>query len=170
MCIRDSGTSGLNDFLRAFGSECAVYVGGPEAQDRPALWVHGHAALGGTPIGNGVYVGVRSVSQAVTGVLDGKYRSMDFKFFVGRHSEMMECPTKFQPVACSRQVALKQCIQLPVPLWHQVLDLCGGELGEISTTEREKRDDLKFQIVDEDDEESLFDEEEDDEDLFSSGV
>ena len=34
-----------------------------------------------------------------------------------------------------------------------VLELCGGELGEISSLEMLKRDDMLFEIVDEDDDE-----------------
>jgi putative transcriptional regulator len=36
------------------------------------------------------------------------------------------------PVACSRQLALKQVIQLPKPLWREVMELCGGELRQTS--------------------------------------
>jgi putative transcriptional regulator len=46
-------------------------------------------------------------------------------------------------VACARALALKQCIQLPKPLWHEVMEFCGGELSEISKLEFQKRTDLK---------------------------
>jgi hypothetical protein len=36
--------------------------------------------------------------------------------------------------------------------------LCGGELKEISSLEMLKRDDLQFEIVDEDEDEDAFDE------------
>ena len=36
------------------------------------------------------------------------------------------------PVAGAKELALKQVIQLPKPLWREVLELCGGELAEIS--------------------------------------
>lgn len=39
-----------------------------------------------------------------------------------------------------------------------VLELCGGELKEISSLEMLKRDDLQFEIVDEDEEDAAFDE------------
>lgn len=39
-------------------------------------------------------------------------------------------------------MALKQCIGLPKPLWHEVMELCGDELGVISSLELLKRDDL----------------------------
>ena len=40
-------------------------------------------------------------------------------------------------------MALKQCLGLPKPLWHEVLELCGGEMGELSRIELLKRDDLE---------------------------
>ena len=46
-------------------------------------------------------------------------------------------------MACARSVALKQCLGLPKPLWHEVLELCGGELGELSSIELLKRSDLE---------------------------
>ena len=53
------------------------------------------------------------------------------------------------PVACSKQLALKQVIQLPKPLWREVLELCGGDLkkaskrayGELDEQEDEDEDD-----------------------------
>jgi hypothetical protein len=47
------------------------------------------------------------------------------------------------PVACARPLALKQCLGLPKPLWHEVLELCGGELAELSKLELLKRQDLE---------------------------
>lgn len=156
----------LRDFVRAFGSECAVYVGGPDCQDEPAIVVHGIAHLSGAQkIATGLYQG--GLYAAVQGVLEGVYQPLDFRFFVGRHEydtnkhgttlDLDILMGKYQPVACARSLALKQCIQLPKPLWHEVLELCGGELEHISKLELLKRDDLDFQIVNDDDD----DEEED---------
>ena len=36
------------------------------------------------------------------------------------------------PVACSRPLVLKHSASLPKPLWHEVMQLCGGECAEIS--------------------------------------
>ena len=33
------------------------------------------------------------------------------------------------------QVALKQCLGLPKPLWHEVMELCGGECATLSRLE-----------------------------------
>jgi hypothetical protein len=155
----------LKDFLRAFGSECAVYVGGPDDQHLPAILLHGHEDLPGSiEIAPGIYQG--GIRAAVQGVLAGRYNPLEFKFFVGRHrsttpGELQRAVMlgKYQPIACARSIALKQCIQLPKPLYHEVLELCGGQSADISQMEMLKRDDLRFQIIDEDDD----DDEDDDE-------
>jgi hypothetical protein len=147
----------LKDFLRAFGSECAVYVGGPDDQHLPAILLHGHEDLPGSiEIAPGIYQG--GIRAAVLGVLAGRYKPLEFKFFVGRHrsttpGELQRAVMlgKYQPIACARSIALKQCIQLPKPLYHEVLEFCGGQLADISQMEMLKRDDLRFQIIDEDD-------------------
>jgi Uncharacterized ACR, COG1678 len=182
----------ITDFIKAFGSECGVYVGGPDDQHLPAILIHGipdlEDAVEIAP-GTGIYQG--GLHAAVQGVISGIYKPLEFRFFVGRHSysnnsddefydddddddddevrnlidedddddEMIIPSTldidvvlgKYQPVACARSIALKQCIQLPKPLWNEVLDLCGGELKDISELEQLKRDDIPFQFVTDDD-------------------
>lgn len=65
------------------------------------------------------------IEAAVKGVLDGEYSPLEFRFFVGCHSyeesalDVAVHLGKYQPVACARSVALKQCISLPKPLWHE---------------------------------------------------
>lgn len=172
-------TVDLKDFLRAFGSECGVYVGGPDHQERPAELIHGvPGLLGATEIAPGIYKG--GLAAAVRGVLSGQYKPLEFRFFVGRHEykesalDLAVVLGKYQPVACARSLALKQCIQLPKPLWHEVLETCGGELSDISQLELLKRDDLRFQIVDEDDDDDdeeydiVVDLSDDVDDLYSS--
>ena len=152
-----STTVDLDRFLSAFGNECAVYIGGPDGQDQPAELIHGIKDLpGATLVAPGIYRG--GLQAAVDGVLKGVYQPLDFRFFLGRHDyeeTMLHVAVvlgKLQPVACSRTLALKQCLSLPKPLWHEVLELCGDELAEISKFESQKRDDLNFQIIDDDDE------------------
>ena len=64
-------------------------------------------------------------APAIDGVLSGKYKPLDFRFFVGHTSyskgQLQDAVTKgkYQPIACSRPLVLKQCIQLPKPLWHE---------------------------------------------------
>jgi hypothetical protein len=188
----------FRDFMKAFGTECGIYVGGPDDQHLPAILIHGISDLdGGTEIapGTGIYQG--GLKAAVQGVLSGLYKPLEFRFFVGRHSycagidddddegddgdeidyiddddddddndddELIVASTldldvvlgKYQPVACARSFALKQCIQLPKPLWNEVLELCGGELKDVSEFEQLKRNDLPFEFVDEDDDDDEF--------------
>lgn len=166
---RSSSRLDLNRFMKAFGAECAVYIGGPDHQDQPAELIHGIAGLVGSveiAPGTGIYRG--GLMAAVEGVLSGLYRPLDFRFFVG--CRLFEDSTldlsvmlgKYQPIACARSVPLKQCISLPKPLWHEVLELCGGEMHEISQLESEKRDDLRIQIIDDDEEDDDDDDDDDD--------
>ena len=62
---------------------------------------------------------------------------------MGRRRALSTVERGWAPVACARPVALKQCLGLPKPLWHEVLELCGGELAEISKMELLKRTDLE---------------------------
>jgi hypothetical protein len=160
----------LDHFMQAFGTECAVYVGGPDNQDAPATLVHGFKELpGAVEVSPGANIYTGGMDAAIQGVIDGKYKALDFRFFVGKHSFddnvlELECILgKYQPIACARPLALKQCISLPKPLYHEVLELCGGELKMISQLELLKRDDIssiQFEVDDEDDEddENILDE------------
>lgn len=149
----------LVKFLNAFGEECAVYIGGPHQQEKAAIMIHGIADLPGAAEispGCGIYCG--GIEAAIQGVVAGQYKPLDFRFFVGRHTyeqsahmDLAVVLGKYQPIACTRALALKQCLSLPKPLWHEVLELCGGEMEEISRMEMLKRDDLKFEIVEDSD-------------------
>jgi len=140
------------NFMMAFGSECAVYIGGMDEQERPAKILHGIADLpGAVEIVPGSRIFCGGIDSAVQGVLQGKYKPMDFRFFVGRHLYDESNPLdlsillgKYQPVACARSLILKQCISLPKPLWHEVLELCGSEMKELSILEFAKRDEMRF--------------------------
>ena len=119
-------TQNIVKFLSVFENECGVYVGGPDDMDKPAIMIHGiHDLPGAVEIspGTGIYRG--GLEAAMDGVLAGKYRPLDFRFFighrryVGRQLEDAIRLGKYQPVACSRPLVLKQCIQLPKPLWHE---------------------------------------------------
>ena len=77
---------------------------------------------------------------------------------------------KYQPMACSRSVVLKQCIALPKPLWNEINELCGGLRKDISELEMLKRDDIQIQIIDDnliDDDEEDDDDDLDDDDEFT---
>ena len=155
----------LHKFMAAFGSECAVYIGGPDDQGKPAEIIHGIKSLkGAREIAPGTEIYRGGLAAAVDGVLKGIYQPLEFRFFVGKHIydenllDVMAVLGKYQPIACSRALALKQCISLPKPLWHEVLEWVGGDLAEISELELSKRDDLKFRIVDEEDYDDIVDE------------
>ena len=113
-------------FLLAFSAECAVYIGGPDEQSKAATVIHGIADLpGAVEISPGAQIYQGGLEAAITGVLDGKYNPLEFRFFVGCHAyeesalEVAVHLGKYQPVACARSVALKQCISLPKPLWNE---------------------------------------------------
>ena len=118
--------------VQAFGREAAVYMGGPDRQDDPALFIHGIPNLrGATELapGTGIYRG--GMEAGVEGILKGEYKPLDFRFFLGRqsydpkeHAERGALIQKieqgaYQPLACARTLALKQCLGLPKPLWHE---------------------------------------------------
>jgi hypothetical protein len=123
----------VDKFVQAFGSSGAVYMGGPDLATEPALLVHGIADLeGATELapGTGIYEG--GLPAAVEGVLDGSLQPLDFRFFIGRRifdpkADSGKATTllrkvqegAYKPVACARSVALKQCLGLPKPLWHE---------------------------------------------------
>ena len=145
---------GLTNFMLAFRDECAVYIGGSDDQSKPATLIHGIRDLPGAveiSPGSNIYRG--GLEAAVEGVLAGKYTPLEFRFFVGCHDyeeSMLDVEVrlgKFQPVACARALALKQCMSLPKPLWHEVMDLCDGDLPDISSLEMVKRDEVTFQVV-----------------------
>ena len=73
--------------------------------------------------GTGIFKG--GIEAAMAGILSGKYKPLDFRFFIGHTNyiggqlDKAVSLGKYQPVACSRPLVLKQCIQLPKPLWHE---------------------------------------------------
>ena len=120
------GRPSLDRFRQAFGKECAVYVGGTDRQEEAALLVHGFADLpGAREISPGANIYVGGLTAAVEGVLSGRYQALDFRFFVGRHEytdKLLDLEVvlgKLQPIAAARTLALKQCISLPKPLFHE---------------------------------------------------
>ena len=130
-------------FMAAFGNEAAVYVGGPESQDALGIVIHGFDLPGASELAPGTKIYTGGVEAIVDAVLDGSRSPLDFRWFVGRRRDVSTIDGAWGPVACARPVALKQCLGLPKPLWHEVLELCGGEMGELSRIELLKRDDLE---------------------------
>lgn len=79
-------------FVRAFGAEAAVYVGGPDEQDAPGIVVHGRDLPGAAEIapGTGIYTG--GVEAIVDGVLGGEFQPLDFRWFLGRRQVRRHLP------------------------------------------------------------------------------
>lgn len=81
-----SRTQSLVKFLTAFENECAVYNGGPDGQIQPAEIIHGIPDLeGSVEIGEGTGIYRGGIDAAIDGVLSGKYKPLEFRFFVGYH-------------------------------------------------------------------------------------
>merc|ERR1712048_1076727 len=126
-----------------FGDNMCMYVGGPEKLEEGATLVHGHGSLEGSveiAPGTGIYTG--GERAAIEAVRDGIHSPLDFRWFVGRHTALQPTDGAWQPAACSRALALKQCLGLPKPLWHEVMELIGGDYEMLSRLELIKREDL----------------------------
>ncbi len=61
---------------------------------------------------------------------------MDFRFFCGVVAwqpgdlDKEVAAGAWHTAACSRVLVLKQCLQLPTPLWREVMCLMGGRYAE----------------------------------------
>ncbi|KAG8458528.1 hypothetical protein KFE25_003063 [Diacronema lutheri] len=133
----------LDRLVGAFGAQAGVYVGGPDAQREPALFVHGIDGLSGAvEVSPGTRIFTGGLDAAIDGVISGTYKPLDFRFFVGRTRALSTAQGEYIALACARPIALKQCLGLPKPLWHEVMELAGGECAQLSRMEITKRDDL----------------------------
>jgi len=133
----------IADCVKAFGEDAAVYVGGPNEQEGAGILVHGFDLPGASEIAPGVGIFVGGARAAIQGVLNGTFSPLDFRWFVGRHTALSSLRGEWRAVACARPIALKQCLGLPKPLWHEVMELCGGECADLSRLELLKRDDIE---------------------------
>uniref|UniRef100_A0A7S0LJD4 Selenoprotein O n=1 Tax=Coccolithus braarudii TaxID=221442 RepID=A0A7S0LJD4_9EUKA len=132
-----------DDFMLAFGREGAVYVGGPSKQREGGLLVHGFGHLeGAVEVSPGTRIYRGGALAAIDAVKSGELSPLDFRWFVGRQTGISTAEAGWSAVACARPLALKQCLGLPKPLWHEVLELCGGDLAVWSQIELMKRTDL----------------------------
>jgi hypothetical protein len=72
-------------------------------------------------------------------VLERGVPASAFRFFVGHHAQLSVSDGAWCAAACSRNLILRQHpASLPTPLWHELLDLCGGEYAQISAAVRER--------------------------------
>lgn len=144
-------------FADAFGPRCAAYVGKPSvrspggggaAEVSGAMVVHGVAGLDGSAElapGLGVYRG--GAAAAAAAVTAKAADPLDFRFFIGRYDwapgevDGLIRDGRYRACACSRGVALKQCLGLPKPLWNEVMEMLGSTSLEISKLEAARRED-----------------------------
>ena len=129
--------------VRACCEQAAVYLGGPEGQSEPGRIVHGFELDGARELAAGTRIFCGGMEAAVEAVLSGARGPLDFRFFIGQRTELSTADGAWTSIACARPLALKQCLGLPKPLWHEVLELCDGPMGELSRVELVKRPDLE---------------------------
>jgi len=114
----------------------ALYFGG-DVGDGTVSFLHGSGKVAGSvEVLPGVYLG--GYESACELVKEGEVDASECKFFArycgwGPGQLRGECERGvWTPVAYSKQIALKQVIQLPKPLWREVSELVGGEVGAAS--------------------------------------
>lgn len=118
---------------RAF-QECHVYHGGMYAPNKVArqerLLLHGQADLpGAKEVAPGIFSD--AAKHAALKVLSGTANIEEFRWFAGSLSWQPGQLKReidegiWRTAKCSRSVVLKQCWQLPVPLWREVHKLMG---------------------------------------------
>lgn len=117
-------------------SKNELYFGG-DVGDGTVSFLHGESKVNGSAeVLPGVYLGGYESACELVG--KGEVGAGNFKFFArycGWAPGQLESECErgvWYPVACSKQLALKPVIQLPKPLWREVLELCGGHLEEAS--------------------------------------
>ena len=140
----------------AFGRDGVVYFGGDERQLDGGLVLHAGGELGGaTPevgAGTGLYAGrgAAALEAVARAVKAGELEPLDVRLFVGRcvwprgelAARCAPARAEYRAVAAARALVLKQCVGLPKPLWHEIMQLAGGRDAEISRLEIAHRTDL----------------------------
>lgn len=125
-----------SDFNTAFRDQIAAYVGCPSSRaphrsPDGAVLVHGiRDLMGAREVAPGLGIFTGGAKAAVQRVIDGQADPLDFRFFIGTYKyapgAINDAIRKgvYQPVACSSSLALKQCLSLPKPFWHEVRSDC----------------------------------------------
>jgi len=125
----------VTDKLPGF-EESPLYLGGDVGEGVQVL--HGVRTMSGAKeIVDGLMMGV-DPWQAKELVDSGECSTHDFRFFYkyagwapGQLHDEIERGVWYS-AACSRDLILQQCLQLPKPLWREVLELMGGRYSLIS--------------------------------------
>ncbi|PRW39208.1 transcriptional regulator [Chlorella sorokiniana] len=122
---------GMPELRDAFASSI-LYCGGYKAQHIVTL-LHGQRRLeGAVEVIPGIYLGAHEAATAE--VVTGGLLQTDFRFFAGclawEPGQLAReiAAGAWHTAACSRTLVLKQCLQLPVPLWREAMCLMGGRL------------------------------------------
>ncbi|GBF90268.1 transcriptional regulator [Raphidocelis subcapitata] len=132
------GPPGLQEVF----ADSRVYCGGFLAQQVIHV-LHGHKLAGSMEVVPGVYVG--GENEAVARVAGGKLPASDFKFFSGALAwEPKELEAQMErgawiTAAASRPLVLKQVLQLPKPLWCEVMELMGGTFAAQARAARQQQ-------------------------------
>ena len=125
--------------LEAFGSH-PVYWGGPDGAGEGGLCIHGagDVVAGARELAAGTRLftskGSAGLLAAAAAVIDGKAAAVDFRLTMGHTSlDGRRLRYEWLPMACSRPLVLKPCpAGLPTSLWHELMELGGGECAQIS--------------------------------------
>ena len=137
LTVNDLLAGGPSAAMMEVFSEEPVYMGGPVGSDQ-LLVLHPYAHLkGATRVMEGAYFGGLEGAQDL--VQRGEADPREFKFFVGysgwaagQLKGEIDDRSSWYVAAASADVVLPHCIQLPVPLWRQVLGSMGGEYSRIA--------------------------------------
>ncbi|KAG0583095.1 hypothetical protein KC19_3G108900 [Ceratodon purpureus] len=117
-------------------SNCPLYFGGDVGPECTQV-IHGVPGLEDSrEIMNGVFMGGTSSIQE--SVRSGKSTPNDFRWFLrfagwgpGQLEQEVEAGVWYL-ASCSKRFVLKQCIQLPKPLWNEVMEHMGPPYSDIS--------------------------------------
>ncbi|XRB06594.1 transcriptional regulator [Pycnococcus provasolii] len=137
-----------------FGEQ-RLYFGG-DVGAGTVLVIHGDGDVDGArEVTTGVYLG--GYDSVVERVSDGSSKPQDYKFFskccgwgAGQLDREVEAGV-WHPVSAARPLLLKQCLQLPKPLWREVMELCGGDLADEAKDAYAPRDAFDQQQSNDDD-------------------
>jgi len=117
-------------------SDCPLYFGGDVGPECTQV-IHGIPGLEDSrEIMNGVYMGgTASIQESVR---SGKSTPNDFRWFLrfagwgpGQLESEVEAGVWYL-ASCSKKFVLKQCIQLPKPLWNEVMEHMGPPYSDIA--------------------------------------
>lgn len=128
------GEGAEGEGLAGFASQ-ALYYGGPLGQNNLHVVHPCSDAEGAKELLPGVYVGG---TDWLLSREPGDVRPSRVRFFAGAmHWAPGELAREvasgaWYAAAASRPVVLKQCLQLPVPLWRECMELMGGKYAQIS--------------------------------------